>query len=86
MTENKEVVKHGRPWENVAHKASHQDILFLKDRFEKEEEKYDFKVKRRWDSPAELYVLKRRLKQEFVEEAPNSKKKKTKKGRGKKQD
>jgi len=84
--EKKEVVKNGRPWEVCANKSSHEAIKSLKEEFEKEDERYDFKVKRRHDSEAELYVLKRRLKQEYLEEASNGKKKKSKKGRVKTED
>ena len=64
---SKEVVKHGRPWSVIAKFASYEEADEKRKQLLEEDTKYDVKVKRFSDIYDKPFVVKQRLKKEFLD-------------------
>ena len=64
---SEEVVKHGRPWNVIARYASYEEADAKRKELLKEDTKYDVKVRRFSDIYEKPFVVKQRLKKEFLD-------------------
>tara|TARA_Y100000034_G_C6690615_1_gene304078 strand:- start:423 stop:653 length:231 start_codon:yes stop_codon:yes gene_type:complete len=75
---SEEVVKHGRPWSVVAKFASYEEADEKRKQLLEEDTKHDVKVKRFSDIYDKPFVVKQRLKAEYLEKKKSNKKQKSK--------
>jgi len=64
---SKEVVKHGRPWSVIAKFASYEEADEKRKQLLEEDTKYDVKVRKFSDFYDKPYIVKQRIKEEFLD-------------------